>query len=460
MPIGAGSRLLPWDSMRYLLCALALASFAGAAAGQATVSSGAPQGAPPGLVIAPECTPRAGDSVCVTRTAAIARALIANPQLRIAGAQADQARAGKVQAVALPDPTLGAELDNSKAPFGLGGYTGKVVGASITVPFIDKFRLNGRIGNAGIAQSQFDSITVRHAIASQTSQSYDSLLAALRHRADLREADSLVRDFATKTQARFDAGTVARLDVINANVAVAQVGNDLITNERDIANARASLNRLLGRPLGAPIAAGDSLGVPAGLPQLADLEAAALRNRPELASLQSQRAGAHATTQLAKEFWLPDLTVGISKDFLADPQPGYFTTGISMPIPLFYWNHSKGAIAQSRFRETELEATVRDAEAAVAQDVRAAYTAATTALRQVVFIRDQLLPAARQAYRIASASYGLGGSSALEVNAARAAMISADSQYTDALAAANSARAELERAVATPLTTFGNGAAQ
>ncbi len=94
------------------------------------------------------------------------------------------------------------------------------------------------------------------------------------------------------------------------------------------------------------------------------------------------------------------------------------------------------------------------------QDVRAAWATADAALRQAVFIRDQLLPAARDAYRIASASYGLGGLSALEVNAARAALVSAESQYTDALAAANSARADLERAVATPLATFGTGAPQ
>lgn len=445
--------------MRYLFCAAALATFAGVAAGQQPGQSAVSPPVPE-LAVAPECQLAASDTSCVSRGAAIARAVVANPQLRVAGAQADQARAHKVQSVALPDPIFAAELDNSKAPFGVGGYTGKVVGASITVPFIDKFRLNGNIGTAGIQQSQFDSVTVRQAIVSQTSQTYDSLLAALRRRANLRQGDSLARDFAAKTRARFDAGTVARLDVVNAEVAVGQVGNDLIANERDIANARSSLNRLLGRRLGAPIFAADSLAVPLSLPDLDVLEQSALRHRPELASLQSQRNGARATTQLAREFWLPDLTVGISKDFLADPAPGYFTTGISMPIPLLFWNHSKGEIAAARYRETELEATYRDTEAAVGQDVRSAYSAAATSLRQAVYIRDLLLPAARQAYRIAAASYGLGGLSALEVNSARVALLAAESQFTDALAAANSARAELERAVATPLTTFGTGAAQ
>ena len=270
-------------------------------------------------LVAPECLPGAATGTGpLTRSAspaptAIARALVANPQLQIAGAQAHQARARKVQGVALPDPTFGAELDNSKAPFGIGGDTGRILGASITVPFFDKFRLNGRIGSAGIQQSQFDSVAVRQSIASQTLADLRLAARGAAPSGQPRQADSLARDFATKTRARFDAGTVARLDVINADVAVGQVGNELIANERDIANARSSLESpARAAPLGAPIATADSLDVPPPLPELAVLEAAALRSRPELASLQSQRTGARATTQLAREFWLPDLTIGVS----------------------------------------------------------------------------------------------------------------------------------------------------
>lgn len=451
--------------MRYLLCAIALA----ANARVSTAQQPATRDSVPATIVRPECTtPQAGvpagsgrgDTLCVSRSGAVAIAVRANPLLRVSGALAQQARAARVSGVAFPDPVFGAEWDASRAPFGIGGSTSRILGASITIPFLDKFRLNGRIGTAGIRQSEADSATVRESIASQASQTYDSLLAALRHRVNLQQADSLAGDFLAKTRARFDAGTVARLDVVNAQVAQAQAQNDLIANERDVANARSSLNRLLGRPLGAPVVTADTLAVPAALPDLAALEATALRGRPELASIDHQQQGARAATSLAREFWLPDLTIGISRDYLADPTPGYLSTGISFPIPVFFWNHAKGEIAQARYREEELAATRRDVEAAIGQDVRVAYATAATALRQAVFIRDQLLPASRQAYRIASASYGLGGSSALEVNAARAALVSAESQYTDALAAANSARAELERAVATSLTTFAPGVSQ
>ena len=58
-------------------------------------------------------------------------------------------------------------------------------------------------------------------------------------------------------------------------------------------------------------------------------------------------------------------------------------------------------------------------------------------------------------------SYGLGGSSALDLLDAKRTLLDAESQYADALGAANDARAELELAVGAPLlrrTPGGNDA--
>jgi len=181
--------------------------------------------------------------------------------------------------------------------------------------------------------------------------------------------------------------------------------------------------------------------------------AAGLAARPELASIAAQRQGARAATSLAKQFWLPDLTLGVNKDYNL-PDPALFSTGLAFPLPIFFWQHTRGQIAESRFRERELEASERDLRAAVTQDLRDSYATARIALQQAVFIRDQLLPSARAAYRAASASYTLGGSSALEVLDARRTLLDAESQYADALAAANISRHELERAVSVPLDTI------
>lgn len=397
-------------------------------------------------VLGSAASAQVADSLHLSRRQAIAEALTRNAQLEAAREQTAEARARRVSGVAVPDPVLTAAYDQSPGPFTFGAAGAKPVAVGLGVPFPDKFRLNNQIGVAGIRAAESNYRLQQQNIGFLTSATYDSLLVALRHRDNLREADTLAKDFLKRTQARFDAGTVARLDVIQAQVAVAQAANDLIANERDIANAQASLNRVLGRVIGTPIVPTDSLGMPEPLPDSSAIQATALARRPELAILQQQQAGAHATTRLAREFWLPDLTFAVQHDYAQSGSP-LFTTGISMPLPAFFWQHSRGDIALAQHTERELDATYRDTRAQVTQDVRSAYANASTAMRQAAFLRDELVPAAREAFRVASTSYALGGSSALEVLTARAALLQAETQLTDALAAANTARADLERAL-------------
>ena len=111
----------------------------------------------------------------------------------------------------------------------------------------------------------------------------------------------------------------------------------------------------------------------------------------------------------------------------------------------------QGEVASAIHREEELAANVSDIVAQISLDVRTAYANASTALRQAIFLRDELLPEAREVYRVASVSYGLGGASALDLLDAKRTLLDAEKQYADALTAANDAQAALELAVGAPL---------
>jgi cobalt-zinc-cadmium efflux system outer membrane protein len=434
------------------------AALAGLPAGAAAQQSGLPaRAAAPVAPFVAECAARrpAADTLCVSRRAAIDSAIRRNPQLRAGAEQIAQARARKTEGAALPDPVLSYQANSSTGLLG-GDATDRILSATLSIPFPDKFRLLGRIGRADVGSTEATVEALRLGIAAQASEVYDSALAVLRQRRTLEEVRGLATEFLRRTRARFEAGTAPRLDVMRAQVDLAQAENDLIASERGVANAFAALNRLLDRPLGAPILLADSLELPPELPPLDSLEAQAMALRPELASLQRQQEGAHAASQLAREFWLPDLSMGLTHNY-ASPGPGNFFTGLQMPIPFLFWNHTRGQLAETVHRERELEASARDLRAEIGQDVRAAHAAAATALRQARHLHDVLLPAVREAYRVASLSYGLGGLSALEVLDARRALSDAESQYTGALAAANIARADLGRAVGRSLDGSGTG---
>ncbi|HEU4700568.1 MAG TPA: TolC family protein [Gemmatimonadales bacterium] len=385
-------------------------------------------------------------ALTLTRAEAIDSALARNPALAAAREQIVQARARGTQATALPDVDVTWGFSDEPRLFGLGGAGSHDLDVGWTLPFPDKIRLRGRVAGGDVAAARFTYLQLRQAIAAATAQTYDSLLVAEQHRRDLAETVGVADTFLLRTQARFDAGAVPKLDVIRARVDVAQARNDLLAAERDVGTARAGLNRLLGRVLGAPLQAADTLAVPDTLPPLDLLERQALARRPELRSLAAQRRGARAATALAQEYWLPDVGIGVGRT-TGGGAPATYSTSVGISVPLFFWQHQRGEVRESRHRERELAASEQDLALQVAQEVRVAYATAATALRQAVYLRDELLPEAREAQRIATVSYQLGRSSILDVLDARRTLVAAQSQYADALGAANDAVAQLQLAV-------------
>ncbi len=392
----------------------------------------------------------------LTRREAIDEALAHNPSIAASREQVEQARARVTEATAIPDPAFAATLEEEKSFFQPGTATSKDIGLGLTLPFPERLRLKGRVAEADLRVAELALGQLNQQTASQTAAAYDALQVALRHRQDLEQSKTLAEDFLKKTEARYEAGTAARFDVIKAKVDLAQAENGLIANERAISVARAGLNRLLGRMPGAPIEAAEALEVPAALPPLAGLETLAEASRPELQSVQAQREGARSATRLARVYWLPDVNLTLSRNF-TQGDPAAYSSTIGFSLPLLFWQHEKGEVAEARHRELELSADYSGQLSQVILDVRTAYATASTALRQAQYIRDQLLPEAQEAFRIASTSYSLGGASALDLLDAKRTLLDAESQYADALGAANDARADLERAVGAPLPAGPSG---
>lgn len=389
----------------------------------------------------------------VDRRAAIREALSANPNVRVASEQVAQSRARVRQAVALPEPKLDFSLLGDRSELRPGRPTETDLAVGISVPFPTKILLQGRVARGDLSGAVADYELQRQLIVLQTNLAYDSLLVSLLHRRDLEDARTLAQRFLERTSARFEAGTVARLDVIKARVDLAQAENNLIANEVSVAGARVALNRLLGRRLDAPIEAADTLGIPATLPPLDSLETLAMDRRPELRTVRGAQAGVDAAASLARQYFIPDVGLSIQRTRIYG-EPRGFTTAIGFELPLFPWQHQRGEVAEAEHRQRELEATYLDVVAQVGEDIRTAYSSASTARRQAIYLRDELLPAAREAYRAVSASYELGGTSALEVLDAQRTLLDAQTQYAAALAAATDALADLARATGVPADDF------
>jgi cobalt-zinc-cadmium efflux system outer membrane protein len=402
------------------------------------------------LFVAAAASAQTLEPLRLSRQQAIDEALTRNPALAAARAQVEEARANVVTAAAFADPTFVADVTGQSHILNPSSGNGSDQGFGITIPFPGKRGLRRDVSTADLHAAEFNLTQLREQVASQAAQAYDAILVALRHREDLQQSRELASDFVKKTQARFLGGTVARVDVVKAETDLAQSENDLFANDRAIATARASLNRILGRAGGAPLETTTTLEVPGPIAAIDSLENLAEASRPEISTLLAQQQGAKTATKLAGEFWLPDVNLSVTRN-AADGTPTTFTTAAGFSVPLFFWQHQRGEVAAAKHREEELAANLADIRAQVSLDVQTAYTNASTSLRQAAFIRDHLLPQAQEVFRIASVSYRLGGSSALDLLDAKRTLLAAESQYVDALGAANDALAALELAIGAPL---------
>ncbi len=422
----------------------------------AALCLGLPVAAAIGLRPSQAGPPPEDDALRVTRREAVEIALAYNTSVAAAQEQVEEARARVVEATAFPDLAFSATAEAHPELLHPGAAASRDIGLAMTIPFPGKLHLSGNVARADLRSAELSLSQLRQQLESQTVQAYDALLVAIRHGVTADEGKRLAQDFLQKTEARYQAGSVPKLDIVKAKVDFAQAENESIAVARTIATARAALNRLLGRPLGAAIEPSGCLDVPPSPPDLEALESLAHVSRPELLSIASSREGARAASTLASRYWQPDLGLTLYRNYTVGLPPGY-STAATFTLPLLFWQHQSGQVAEAHHREAELAATASDLAAQVSLDVRTAYAAATTARRQAVYIRDELLPEAREAYRIASVTYGLGGSSALELLDAKRTMLEAEDQYADALGAANDARADLERAVGAPLDAPAGG---
>jgi outer membrane protein TolC len=440
--------------MRIALGLCALAAFGSVASSQQPAATGPSPALATVAVRTPSPGSQGADSLRLTRQQAITEALTNNPLIVVAREQTSESRARRVEATALPDPVFDAEWDYQQHV--LSGSQSNPISLGLTIPDPLKLQRAGDVATADIHSNEQNLRLQQQTIAVQTSQAYDALLAAFQHQKDLTDALTAARDFLTKTQAQYTAGVVRKLDVDQAQVAAVQAQVALAANGRTTATAQAALNHLLGRQKTAPIMPVDTLEIPAALPDSATIEATALANRPEVAGAVDNQIGAQANTALVKSFWLPDFNVSVGRDYVAyGPGPPLLSTAVTFPIPFYYRAHAKGDIAEAQHHELELAATTRDTRATVVQDVRTAWATAANAIDLAIAIRDQLLPAAREEYRVSLAAYQAGGTSAFEVIQAQQDLISAESQLTDDLAAALSARADLERALGNSTDRLG-----
>jgi len=374
--------------------------------------------------------------------AALSLARSTNPMLAAARLRADAASERISQAGALPDPQLTLGLVNRPLDgFGTGEpMTMNMIGLSQTFPW------PGKLGYSQDRARYLASAETRSAaeaeatLASRVKTIYYELAAMDRAIAIMERTRELLRDFFRVSQTKYAVGESVQQDVLRAQVAVAQMTEDITSlSQRRVAMA-ARLNALLGRDAGTPIGELDLPAIGGEVASVDSLLAIASQQRPALQAAYDRARAAAAGYQQARRELYPDFMISLS--YGQRPQyndMGTVMIGVSLPI----WAGSKQlplrqemqdmkavetAMAKDLYNETVAELTEARAEAERTRVLGALY--ATAILPQ----SKAAVESALSAYRVGRVDYMTLVENEMTVNRYEIALVQLAAEYHQAVA--------------------------
>lgn len=372
-----------------------------------------------------------------------------HPQVQAAADLVDAAKAQVAQQRSAYFPTVNGSLtavdSENNSRVAAGALNNPIVferysnGVAVSQLVTDFGRTHDLVRSSDLhakAQQQL-AVNTRAEVLLEVDRAYFGVLKA---QAVLKVADETVkeRQLVSDQTSELERNKIkSGLDVSFANVDLAQAQLLLIQAHNGLDTSFADLSAALGYGDSRTFDLVEEPELPSPPGNFDDLLQQAVKNRPDLASLQLDAASAHTYATAERDLWFPTISAagaaGLSPTGAEQVGPRYAAAGVNVNIPIFN-GHLFGALrneASSRARADDQY--VRDLQDRIVRDVRIAWLNAGTGYQRLA-VAAQLLKNATDALDLATQRYHLGLSSIIELsqaqlNLTQAQLESADSKY-------------------------------
>ena len=349
----------------------------------------------------------ANDTLRLEQVLSIAGAMNPALQAAVLGAEASSERAA--QSGALPDPMLSLGLMN----WAIDGFGPSEPMSLNSVQLTQRFPWPGKLGFAAdrerhLAQAQFfEADESQSRLLAQVKSAYFRLAQLDRAIQIALESRELLRNLLGVASTRYAVGTGLQQDVLQAQVAVAQMTEDVTVMQQNRLAMAARLNTLLGRAATTTVGPVEFPTAPRQLPSVDSLMALATRQRPALAAARERTLAAESATRAARRALYPDLTVTVGYGQRPDYKDlATLMVGFTIPI----WAGSKQKPLRREMQALHSAAAARSADlhnetfASLAELSAAAVRAGNLA----ELYATSILPQARAAVESALSAYRVG----------------------------------------------------
>jgi outer membrane protein TolC len=318
----------------------------------------------------------------------------------------------------------------------------------VTQPLYTGGRLENAYG-AQAASQEASRLDLERARQGLTVRVYETFYAALMNDEGVRVTEEGVRiaeRHLELAQVRFEAGSAARLDVLRAEVELANARAKLIRARSASQVAYQALKTTLSLPEGESLRLAGTLDDVPALPAAAELQRA-ITARADIQALGQQREAAERLVSLANAELKPTVAFSGNLQFQEDGVSNLMNSsnrsyqfGLAVSVPLFNAPAvaAKRSAANARVRQAEHG---RNAALDAARLELASAATELDAAREIVSTQRKAVELAREGLSIAEVSYENGVITSTELNDARLSLLETEwelmqAQYAQIVAAA------------------------
>ena len=373
------------------------------------------------------------------------RLVIGNQNLRAIVAQVASARATLEASRSAMLPTLSAGLSASRSGNPDTTTSSKVVikqapsnSLSLSANASWEIDLWGRLSQASAgAQAQLqasvdDLAAARLSAQATLAQTYLSLRSADAQYALLERSVQAYQRSLELTQLRYDAGVVARVDILQAQTQLKNAQAQMLESSAQRALLEHAIAVLLGSaPSELALARSDKLPAPPAVPEL--LPSTLLERRPDIAAAQRRVAVAYAQIGVSNAAFYPSLNLSAGAGFrhsslanLVSAPNLFWSLGSSLAQSIFDGGQRKLASAQARNSAEQATANYRQTVLVALQEVEDNLVLADQLQREAQ-LQAEALQAARRSLEITTDQYRAGTVSFLSVVIAQTAVLNSES---------------------------------
>jgi cobalt-zinc-cadmium efflux system outer membrane protein len=382
----------------------------------------------------------------ITIKEAIGIALERNPDIKAALKDYEAARARIYRAKAFPEPELSWEFDFQPRFFGLkdAGERNLSISQLFEFPGRRHFRYKVAEKEALISQAGYN--VARLDLIAQVRIAFHAVLLAGEKVNYNQQNLKLSQNFLRMAQIRYEAGSVAKLEVLRARVEEAKARNELNLAENELDLSKAALNFLLARPMETALQIEGKLEAQPLQPSLEELQKKAFNYRPEIIGVHHAVDGARSALSLAKLSYAPDFGIRAGQHW-ASELGNTWDIEFGINLPIFFWQRQKGEVAEARAHLYSLTSVSESTKNRIGLEVKDAFLRVAALKNRIQLFQEEILVEAREAYRIAVRSYEEGEIGNLELLEGQRTLMEVNLSYADALFEYHVALAELEKAV-------------